>query len=258
MTSPRTSLLRGLPTQIRAWLRRLLSLLLVIGLVVTVVFASNRYLDLERLAENEAALRRSIRESPVAALLIGFLCYTVVAMVIGGQLKTVIVGWLFGFLPATALVILASASSASLTVITSRYLFSGFAARHLTQRTRWLHRAIERDGGQYLFYYRLIPYAPFSPVNWVLGLTRLPVMSCWWATLLGMTPQIALFSLMGSRLPSLYEVQDKGLWSLLDASLFAALAGLAVLPVLIRWVILRFRGRPSAPPVNQNPPDRPR
>jgi uncharacterized membrane protein YdjX (TVP38/TMEM64 family) len=248
MTSSRTSLLRGLLLPSRFWLRRLLALLVVIAIVVTVVLLSNRYLNLETLVENEAALRRTIRESPVAAFLIGFVCYTVVALVIGGQLKTVIVGWLFGFLPAMVLVILASASSACLTVVTSRYLFSDFAERRLRHRMQWLRRAIERDGGQYLFFYRLIPYAPFSPVNWALGLTSLPVTTCWWATLFGMTPQIVLFSLMGARLPSLFEVREKGLWSLLDVPLFAALAGLAILPLAIRWLILRFRGRPSTPP----------
>lgn len=218
--------------------------------------------SLEALAPREAELRQFVSDSPIQAYLLGLAAYTVLAILPGGQIKTLVYGWLFGWIPGTILVSVSSTLGACLSVLLSRYLLFDLTQHFLGPRIHWLQRAIDRKGGEYLFLWRLIPGSPFSPVNWAIGLTPLPLKAVWWATQLGMLPQIIVVCFAGARLPSIQTILDKGWAAFMDPQLFAAALLLALGPLLIRRLVRTWRKqrevptRPEpaeseAPPANQ-------
>jgi uncharacterized membrane protein YdjX (TVP38/TMEM64 family) len=72
-----------------------------------------------------------------------------------------------------------------------------------------------------------------------MGLTKLPTLTFWWISQLGMLPGTIVFVLAGASAPSLKEIAERGLASLLDWRLVGALALLGILPLVIRWVLRR-------------------
>jgi len=195
-------------------------------------------LRLEALAAREAQFRGYYAAHPALTLAIAFLLYVAVTglSLPGAAAMSVLYGWLFGFWPALVLVSFASTAGATLAFLLSRYLFGGWIQARYGERLVGFNAAIERDGAFYLFTLRLIPQVPFFVINVAMGLTKLPARTFWWVSQLGMLPGTIVFVLAGASAPSLKAIADKGLGSLLDWRLAAALALLGVLPLVIRWM----------------------
>jgi uncharacterized membrane protein YdjX (TVP38/TMEM64 family) len=100
-------------------------------------------------------------------------------------------------------------------------------------RLRRAQQLVERGGAPSLLAIRLFPLLPFSPVCIACGLARVPLRRYLWTTALGMLPELALVSFIGSRLNS---------FSLSSPSAWAPLAGVAAL-VVLGPVLLRISQR---------------
>ena len=217
-------------------------LLLVMGVVFVLGFQFlNETISISALARHETSLRSWVAKNPLWAWSVVFTGYLLLSVLPGGQVKTFLCGWLFGWLPAVILVSFASTIGACITLVLSRRLTSLVAMQSRSKRVRQLQASIERNGGTYLFLLRLIPGVPFSPVNWSLGPTRLRLPSCWWATQLGMLPQVIVICWAGAETPSLATVEEQGLTSLIRWEFLAALLSVALLPLIVRWTLRRFR-----------------
>jgi uncharacterized membrane protein YdjX (TVP38/TMEM64 family) len=223
--------------------------LAVLGAVVAlaaVIFALYRdRLDLHALAARETQLRTWYEAHPLAALAIAFVAYAVVTglSIPGGVVMSVLYGWLFGFWRALIVVSFASTTGATIAMLLCRYLLGHWIQTRFGPLLEPLNRRIEREGAFYLFTLRLIPQVPFFVVNAGMGLTKLPVRTFWWVSQLGMLPGTCVFILAGLGAPSLQEVADRGLASLLDWRLMTALVLLGVLPLLLKWALGGVRQR---------------
>ncbi len=78
-----------------------------------VYLAAWRYLSLDMLAQQEQRLRATVKAHGVASWLVGLAVYVVVSLVPGTGGKAMVFGWLFGFLPALAIVNLGLTAAAA-------------------------------------------------------------------------------------------------------------------------------------------------
>ncbi len=98
---------------------------------------------------------------------------------------------------------------------------------------------MRRDGAYYLFTLRLTPVVPFWLVNLAMGLTPIRTATFAWVSQVGMLPGTFIFVFAGSQVPSLTELERRGVWDILWPGPFIALLVLAAFPWLVRWVSRR-------------------
>jgi uncharacterized membrane protein YdjX (TVP38/TMEM64 family) len=204
---------------------------------------------LEALAARETWLRKLCDANPVVSLAVAFLAYVAVTglSLPGAAAMSVLYGWLFGFWRALVVVSFASTTGATIAFLLSRFLFGRAIQARYGPRVAAFNDAIEREGAFYLFTLRLIPQVPFFVINAVMGLTKLPTRTFWWVSQLGMLPATIVFVLAGSSVKSLREIQSRGLASLLDWKLIAALVLLGVVPLAIKRLLAYLRPAASSP-----------
>ncbi|MCA9107481.1 MAG: TVP38/TMEM64 family protein [Planctomycetales bacterium] len=228
---------------------------------------SRQFLSLEYLAEREQALREWRASWPVVAAIAACLVYVAITglSIPGAAILTLIIGWFFGFGWGLLIVSFSSTLGASLAFLSSRYLFRDAIEQRWQARLEPLHRRLASDGAYYLFALRLMPAVPFFLVNLALGLTRMRLWTFWWISQLGMLPGTMVYVYAGSSLPSLEQLSQRGIASLVDAKVLLAFAILGVSPWLIKQVVRRLlptastdlassAAEPDKPPVLPDPP----
>lgn len=164
------------------------------------------------LAEQETALRTFQSDSPVLVYGVAFLAYVAVTglSLPGAALMTLLMGWYFGWGPATLLVSFAATAGATVAFLLSRYLFRDTIQSRFGDKLTSFNEALDREGAFYLFTLRLIPAVPFFVINVVMGLTKLPVATYWWVSQVGMLAGTAVYCYAGSRIPDLQTLTQEG------------------------------------------------
>lgn len=223
--------------------RWLLAGLLVLAAAGFYALGLYRYLSWDYLRGNRDFLLEQVREHLVLALLLFFLGYVAVTALSlpAATGMSLAAGALFGLWLGTGLVSLAATLGATLAFLLSRYLFRDWVTRHFGVRVEPLNRGVDRDGAYFLFTLRLVPIFPFFLVNLGMGLTRLPVRTFFWVSLLGMLPATFVYVNAGTRLATLNSPRD-----VLSPSVLVSLALLGLVPLGLRQLmrtLARFRRR---------------
>lgn len=224
------------------WLK-LFIFVLVASVAAVLYWQFGSYLSLEKLAQQETALRDYQAQHPVLVFAIAFLIYvTVTGMSLpGATILTLVYAWYFGFFETLVLVSFASTLGATIAFLFSRYLFRDAIMSRFGERLTKFNNSLEREGPFYLFTLRLVPVVPFFIINAVMGLTPLKTWTFWWVSQLGMLAGTAVFVYAGSSVPSLATLADKGINSAFSPAqmtqLFGAFALIGVLPLVTRWGI---------------------
>jgi uncharacterized membrane protein YdjX (TVP38/TMEM64 family) len=120
-----------------------------------------------------------------------------------GQLLAGASGLLFGTAAGTPITIVSATLAASCAFSISRH--GGREALHEISGPRikaWQDR-IERGGFWAVLYARIAPFSPFVVVNYVAGLTRLPLLTFAGATLIGVAPRSFAYTALGGHLDDL-------------------------------------------------------
>lgn len=222
--------------------KRLLAVVLFALVVGLLYWLQRDTFSIEELIRQDTRLRRWIDENLVTAFAVGFGVYTLVSMVPFTSGKSIVFGWFYGFWQATVIIDLALSIAAMIAFLFSRYVFLDVVKSRLAGFHRWLSEALARDGPYYLLSIRLM-HAPYTLVNYTAGATGVRAWTFWWTTQLGLLPGTVVCALVGSRLPSLEEVQERGFWSLVDPLLITGLAVTAALPLVIRFGLFLWRKR---------------
>lgn len=219
--------------------RKLVVFCLVFLLLVVLVWYANDLFSLEYLALQENRFRLAIAQNPVQSFLIGFLVYTLIALVPGTGGKAIIYSWLFGFWQAMLIVTVGLSIAAMVIFMLSRYLFQAAIERRYTGFVKTMNEHIEKEGAFYLLTLRMM-HAPFSIVNPVSGASRVRSWTFFWTTVVGLIPANAIWAYVGLRLPSLHELAAQGSSAFIDLPLIAALITCGAFPILVRWLVNRF------------------
>jgi len=143
-----------------------------------------------------------------------------------------ILGWLL----ATFAVTLGSCGA----FLIGRFLLRGALRRHLQSRLTLLAQGLEREGAFYLFALRMIPAIPFFVVNVAMGATSLRLATFAWVSAIGMLPAVIAYVNAGRALGRLQSLSG-----ILSPGILAAFAGLGLLPLVTRRLVLALRRRHS-------------
>ena len=216
--------------------QRILALAGLITLVATLGLAAHKYSSLDWLIAEENYLRSAVEANPVRSWLIGFSLYLGFSLIPGTAGKSVIAGWLFGFWAGVLLVDVALTTAAMATFFASRFIFrEAIESRFGIQLDRF-RRKMESDAGFYLLSLRLL-HTPYSFLNYASGATSIvPPSTFLWTTQIGLLPSSMVFVCVGTRVPRLSVVAEKGPVALLDGPLMAALVATSMLPFILRAI----------------------
>ncbi len=218
---------------------KLLLVALLAGLIAAFFALGLRdRLDLHALQANREALTDLVKAHPVAAPLAYLGLYVAVAALtlpVNVPLSLG-AGALFGLVEGTLIVSFASAMGATLSFLSSRFLFRDAVQRRFGARLRDIEAGIAKDGVFYLLSLRLAPVIPYTLINLLFGLTAIPVLRFYWVSQLGMFPATTVFVNAGTQLEQLQTVSG-----ILSPALIISLLLLAVLPLAARVLVGALR-----------------
>ncbi|MEM1061380.1 MAG: VTT domain-containing protein [Planctomycetota bacterium] len=208
------------------------------------------YLSFEALARSEESLLAFGRANLLAFVVVAYLIYAAVTglSLPGALVLTVGYGWLFaalrpgweGVAIGVAVVSFASTTGATIAFLISRYFLRDTIATRFPERVEKFDAAVRDEGPFFLFSLRLLPVVPFFVLNAAMGLTPIGVGTFWWVSQLGMLPGTAVYTYAGSQVPTLADLAENGIGSVLTPQLWVALVLLAVFPFVVKFAFKKF------------------
>ena len=214
---------------------KLLLLLFIFGLIgAFFLFDGHRYLTLEFLKAQQAAIESYRSAHPVSAALVFALLYIVVTglSLPGATILTLAGGGVFGLGLGVLIVSFASTIGATLAFLAARFLFRDAVTARFGTRLKAIDEGLSRDGPFYLFALRLVPLFPFFMINLAMGLTALPVSTFYWVSQVGMLAGTLVYVNAGTQLAQLQTLSD-----ILSPALVGSFALLGVFPLLAKKIV---------------------
>ena len=234
----------------RAWLRRLLPLLLL-AVAVIAAFSSgvSDYFSIEALRAHRSTLNAFVAEqgSLAAVAFVAAYAATTLLFLPVGAVLTVVGGFLFGVVLGTAYVVVgATLGATTLFVIARSTLGSLFRAKAGPFLAR-MEAGFRESALSYLLVLRLIPLFPFFIVNLVPAFLGVSLRTYVIGTFFGIIPGTLVFVLAGAGLGSVFDGGGAfTVKSVLTPEILAGLTGLALLSLLpVVYKHLKAR-RPAA------------
>jgi uncharacterized membrane protein YdjX (TVP38/TMEM64 family) len=216
----------------------LLGGLIVLAVALVYALGLHRYLSWEFLRSHLDELQAWTDDNlprAAGAFVAVYALATSLSLPVAGVLS-ITAGALFGLWLGVLLVNVAATIGATIAFLTSRYLFRDLVRRHFGARLEAIDRGVERDGAWYLLTLRLVPLFPFFVVNAAMGLTRIPLSTYCWASMLGMLPGSFVFVNVGAQLGKIAAPRD-----VLTLRVLGSLVLLGLLPLTMRWLLRRLR-----------------
>ncbi|MBL8201553.1 MAG: FAD-dependent oxidoreductase [Chromatiales bacterium] len=221
--------------------RRVL-LLVAIAAAIAAYFAADagRFLSLDFVRAQQAALEGYVAASPFAAGAAFMLVYVAVTAlsIPGAAVLTLAAGALFGLGWGLVLVSFASSIGATLAFLTSRFLLRDAVQARFGDRLAAVNRGIDMEGAFYLFTLRLVPVFPFFVINLLMGLTSMKTRTFYWVSQLGMLLGTAAYVNAGTELARITSLRG-----ILSPGVLLAFALLGILPLASRRIIDAVRTR---------------
>jgi dihydrolipoamide dehydrogenase len=117
-------------------------------------------------------------------------------------------------------------------MLVSRFVLRDQVLSRFGDRMEKIDRGIEKDGAFYLFTLRLVPAFPFFVINLLMGLTKIPVVTYFFVSQLGMLAGTAVFVNAGTQLG-----QIETLSGILSPSLLASFVLLGIFPLIAKKIV---------------------
>jgi uncharacterized membrane protein YdjX (TVP38/TMEM64 family) len=114
----------------------------------------------------------------------------VVIFLFPGILITMGAGFIFGIIPGSIYIVIATTIGACISFMLSRYIFNEKFSNYFTshKKAQYLNAFLAKDGWKIIFFTRLIPFFPFKLSNYLFGLTSFKAHSFIIGTFLGVWP----------------------------------------------------------------------
>lgn len=229
----------------RVWVKLIIALLFVGGLIVFFVAGGSEWLSLEALKQNRDQLLTFTGQHYYTMLFGGMLIYaaSTALSVPGATVLSLAAGLLFGRWVGAGVIVIAATTGATLVFLAARYLFAEAAQRRAGGMAKKLIAGFHEDAFNYLLFLRLVPLFPFWLVNLAPAFTPIKTRTYVAATALGIIPGSFVFAHLGQSLGRIDSAQQLVSWEILSA--FALLGLFALLPVLVK------KWRQPSPVANQ-------
>ena len=170
-------------------------------LVLAALFALFRFLPVARWIEE---LKTYVRGRGALGAAVFGLVYVGASLIPGGPaaIMTLAAGAVYGVVNGTILVSLSSITSATTAFLLARGVFRPRVLRIAEENRTFgsLNRAIRKEGARIVALVRLSPAFPFTIVNYLFGLTPVPLASYVLASWIAMLPGTLAYVYFGSAL----------------------------------------------------------
>lgn len=230
--------------------RTLMLTLLALGAGALALLVLSNMVTLDELKRYRADLLALLDSYPVAFTSVYFAAFAVIAAFSPGtSLFKVAAGAVFGFAAGAVLSLAACLCAAVIGFATSRYFARGWAERRFAPRVEIINRGVAREGVVFLLALRFNPLVPFVLINFMTGLTRMPLWKFAATSLVGLVPATLVYTNAGTALASIQSKSD-----IVSFRLLGSLLLLSIMPLLGRWAAKVLRGRRTA--IADAPPGR--
>jgi uncharacterized membrane protein YdjX (TVP38/TMEM64 family) len=202
-------------------------------LILAVLLWQGGFLTFENIRDNEEELTRLAESHHTSAVLLFIAAYLTTAFAMPvAILLTMTGGFLFGTLWGAVYVNIGATAGATLAFLAARYFWGDWIQHRYRDQLRRFNGEMARHGPKYLFMLRLVPVIPFFVVNYLAGITRIPLRKYIAATFLGEIPPALVYAFAGHELGEIHSADDVFSPQLVLA--FILLAVLAILPVVLQ------------------------
>jgi pyruvate/2-oxoglutarate dehydrogenase complex dihydrolipoamide dehydrogenase (E3) component/uncharacterized membrane protein YdjX (TVP38/TMEM64 family) len=218
----------------------LLGLAIVAAIAAFFIFDLGRFLNLETLKAQQAALKSSVEANPTQTIFTFagvYVLFTALALPAAGLLS-LLGGALFGLWKGSAIVVVAATIGATLAFLGTRFLFRDFIKAKFGEKLKSVDAGVVKDGAFYLFGLRLIPVMPFFLINTAMGLTSMKTLTFFWVSLVGMIPGTLAYVNAGQELGKITSLRG-----ILSPGLLFSFVILGLLPLLMRKVMDFFNAK---------------
>ena len=217
--------------------KNILLLVIFIALIIAVRLSPlGRALTFEALKNNRAGLQSLVEGHyglSVLFFILGYIAVTALSIP-GAAVLTLAGGFVFGTLLATVYVNVGATAGAILAFLTARYLLGNRLQEKYREQLASFNREMLRNGSKYLLTLRLIPLFPFFLINFLSGLTSVPLATFAWTTALGIIPGTAVFAYAGRQIGSINALSEILSGRVLIA--FTVLAAFALFPAALERI----------------------
>lgn len=141
-------------------------------------------------------------------------------------------GLLFGPVYGTLLNLAGAMAGAVLSFLTARHLLSDWVTRRLPPALLQIRQEVEREGWRAVFFIRLLPVLPFTPLNYAFGLTHITLWQFLIPTFVCVGPRIVVYTYLGHTGRKVLEGNVGVFWNVLIA--LGVLVAVSWLPHLLR------------------------
>ncbi|WP_319587030.1 TVP38/TMEM64 family protein [uncultured Desulfobulbus sp.] len=214
-------------------------ILLVLGLLVVSLFFAldlGRFLTLASLKANRQALLDFYSAHQLLTVA-GFMTLYIVQTALslpGAAILSLAAGAVFGSIMGTVYANIAATIGATLAFLVTRYLLRDIVLSRFGAKLEGINRELESRGFNYLLFLRLVPLFPFFLINLAAGLTRLPLRTFFFGTMLGIIPGGFVYVNAGASLATIDSLADVASPRVLGS--FALLGLFALVPVFYsKW-----------------------
>ena len=206
----------------------------IIALLIALFFFFDlgRYLTLESLKANREALRAYYGDHGLL-MAGGFIVLYIVQTALslpGAAILSLAGGAVFGAAMGTVYVNIGATAGATLAFLVARYLFHDAIQSKFGPRLDTINRELGMRGLNYLLFLRLVPVFPFFLINLGAGLTKIPLRTFFFGTMIGIIPGSFVFCNAGASLASITSMSEVASPRVLGS--FALLGLFALVPVL--------------------------
>jgi uncharacterized membrane protein YdjX (TVP38/TMEM64 family) len=167
-------------------------------------------------------------------------------LLIPGSVLTLGAGAVFGLVPGTLLVSVASTLAATSAFLLGRYCARAAVARRIEQNERFtaIDRAVAAEGWKIVFLTRLSPVFPYTLLNYAFGLTQVKLGHYILASWIGMLPPTVLVVYLGSlaNVSATQRVQTAGEWTLYAVGFLSTLGVTILVTRIARRALARTVG----------------
>jgi len=209
---------------------------LALGGIVCVIlffyFDLQHFLTLESLKANRQTLLEYYAANKlimVASFMALYIVQTALSLP-GAAILSLAAGAIFGSIMGTVYANIAATLGATLAFLVTRYLLRDVVLNKFGSKLEGMNRELEQRGFSYLLFLRLVPLFPFFLINLAAGLTRLPLRTFFFGTMLGIIPGGFVYVNAGASLATIDSLS--GIASPRVLGSFALLGLFALIPVL--------------------------
>ena len=134
----------------------------------------------------------------ILAPVIFILFYAVITpLFIPGIIMTLAGGALFGPILGTVVNLTGATIGATFSLLVARYFASDWVESKVDGRAKKILDGVNEEGWRFVAFTRLVPLFPFNLLNYVLGLTKIPILQYILATWLFMLPAAFAYTYLG-------------------------------------------------------------